>query len=247
MFYLSLVLILCGLLTLLYALLGGSGEGQASLPGDRFVPHDDYSTAELRAARSLTGRKAPGARAGGDFPETTGDTARKSPERPAPDGGFQSQYGRQEAEDTREGEAGVLEELHRHVDESGREEPREDGEADKTAGPPAYSAVLYEDSSNAVDYKSGSSAIDPTLSAYKSLKRMGRGSIEAVRGGINLHIGKTFFRFDFYRLEDVKVGENYIALFMKGSSVVRLILFDEIDERFFEIKRDVENHLQGTR
>ena len=45
---------------------------------------------------------------------------------------------------------------------------------------------LYEDSSNIIDYESNDSIIDPGLSEYIKIKRIGEGTIELLKDGIKL-------------------------------------------------------------
>jgi hypothetical protein len=107
-------------------------------------------------------------------------------------------------------------------------------------------AVLYEDSSRIIDYERSENTIDPTLKEYQKIKRVGRGDIELVKEGINFYIGKKFFRFDYHRIKDLKVGDNFIALFLKGSDVVRLFIFNEGAAVQSEIKRSYQDYLRRT-
>ena len=84
---------------------------------------------------------------------------------------------------------------------------------------------LYEDASNIIDYENNDSIIDPGLSEYEKIKRIGEGSIELLKSGINFRTGKKLFRFDYHRVSDVKKGKNYFVLQMKGSNKNRIFVF----------------------
>ena len=85
--------------------------------------------------------------------------------------------------------------------------------------------LLYEDSSDIIDYENNNSIIDPGLSEYKKIKRIGEGTIELLKDGINFRTGKKLFRFDYHRVNDVKKGNNYFVLQMKGSNINRIFVF----------------------
>lgn len=107
-------------------------------------------------------------------------------------------------------------------------------------------AVLYEDSSRIIDYERSENTIDPTLKEYQKIKRLGKGDIELAKEGINFYIGKKFFRFDYHRIKDLKVGDNFIALFLKGSDVVRLFIFHGGAAVQSEIKKSYQDYLRRT-
>jgi len=107
-------------------------------------------------------------------------------------------------------------------------------------------SVLYEDSSRIIDYERSENTIDPTLKEYRKIKRIGKGDIELAKEGINFYIGKKFFRFDYHRIKDLKVGDNFIALFLRGSDVVRLFIFHEGAAVQSEIKKSYQDYLRRT-
>ena len=103
----------------------------------------------------------------------------------------------------------------------------------KTAQPPAAgdagnadTAVLYNDASGVVDYESRENVIDPSFKKYSKLRRIGRGHVGLVKDGINFQLRKKLYRFEFYRIEKMLPGKNYIALFIKGSDEAKLLIFD---------------------
>jgi hypothetical protein len=107
--------------------------------------------------------------------------------------------------------------------------PSETG--DGTTGTAASSvreqkAVLFEDKSNVIDYSSESGSIDPSLEKYKSIKRIGNGTISVENGGITFYMGKKLYRYDFHRIRDIKAGKSHIALFLMGSGSVKLFIME---------------------
>lgn len=88
-----------------------------------------------------------------------------------------------------------------------------------------FLAVLYYDSTGIVDYESGQSNIDPTFKKYSKLKRIGSGHISVVGDAIHFQMRKKLFRFEFYLIEKIVQGENYLAIFLKGSNEIRLFIF----------------------
>jgi hypothetical protein len=93
-------------------------------------------------------------------------------------------------------------------------------EGDKTT------VILYDDKSRIIDYDNSGNVIDPTLEEYKKLKRIGRGTIEMVKDGINFHLKKKLYRFDYYRIEKMNMGKNFLSVNIKGGDVTRLFIFE---------------------
>lgn len=127
-----------------------------------------------------------------------------------------------------------------------REEDYEELDLDYELRPESFQATLYEDSSNIIDYERSENRIDPTLKEYRNIKRMGKGDIELAKDGINFYIGKKFFRFDYYRIRDLKIGERFIALFLKGSDVVRVFVFERDSGIQSDVKRSYQDYLRRT-
>jgi len=90
-----------------------------------------------------------------------------------------------------------------------------------------FVAFLYEDFSNIIEYDSNTNRIDPSLEEYKKIKRIGEGRIKYESDGICFSTEKRFYRFDFYRVKDIQKGDNYIAIYLNESNVVRLFLFEK--------------------
>jgi hypothetical protein len=67
-----------------------------------------------------------------------------------------------------------------------------------------------------------------------------------VKDGINFHLGKSFYRFDFYKVERAKTGANFIALYLKGSTVVRLFLFEEPAHQDSDIRKSIEEYFNAA-
>jgi hypothetical protein len=57
------------------------------------------------------------------------------------------------------------------------------------------------------------------------LKRVGSGHVSVVNDGIHFQLRKKLYRFEFYLVDKMVQGENYLALFLKGSSEARLFIF----------------------
>ena len=105
-------------------------------------------------------------------------------------------------------------------------------------------AVLFEDSSNVIDYDRNENIIDPTLKEYKKIKRIGKGIVELVKEGINFYIEKKFFRFDFYRIAEIKVGSQYCAVFLKGNDAARVFVFERDNSFILEISRSYQEYIR---
>ncbi len=88
-------------------------------------------------------------------------------------------------------------------------------------------AVLYEDSSNLVNYRLAEGTLDPTAEEYKKILRVGRGSLFYEKNGISFHMKNRFYRFDFHRYEDFAVGDNYIAVKLKGGGSTKLFIVED--------------------
>jgi hypothetical protein len=93
--------------------------------------------------------------------------------------------------------------------------------------PVVFSAALYEDLSEIIDYDNNDSAIDLSFNEYKKIRRICAGNIEIVKDGINFRSGKKLFRFDFQQVANIKTGSNYFALFIKKSKSSRLFLYNQ--------------------
>ena len=112
--------------------------------------------------------------------------------------------------------------------------------SDKAVGSEQVDAVMFDDRSNIIDYESGEGIIDPTFAKYKSIKRIGKGRLEADSDGLNFFLGEKLYRFDFHKVYDIWSGGDYIALPLKGTSNVKLFLmenpggFPETVEQYFK-------------
>ncbi len=119
--------------------------------------------------------------------------------------------------------------------------PGEDAERESGNPNESYSFILFDDRSSLIDYRNGFGSIDPSLKEYKNIKRMGNGRFLLDREGINFYMKKKQFRFDFYRINEIVTGSNYIAAFVKGSDAVKLFvveneteLIDRVQSKFLE-------------
>lgn len=145
-------------------------------------------------------------------------------------------------EDVAFDEAGILAEMD-HLEsefDSAVEGPAGEVAADECG------AVLYEDTANIIDFGTTVQRIDPDFSGYSGLKRIGAGAIELKKEGVNFYMQKKFYRIDFYKIERITIGDNYVALFLKGSKVARLFLLDEMNPRTLDLKQGFRDVLDGT-
>ena len=95
-----------------------------------------------------------------------------------------------------------------------------------TADTAAVKAVLFEDSSGAVDYSTLSIPLD--LSAdYSGIKRIGVGGFSIDETGYSFISDKKLYRFDVHRIRDIKAGKNYLALMPLSDSATKLFIFDK--------------------
>ncbi len=104
-------------------------------------------------------------------------------------------------------------------------------EAEQSAGGvapsrPEEKAVLFEDKSDIIDYSNESGSIDPSLEKYKSIKRVGSGTISVEPGGLTFYMGKKIFRYDYHRIRDIKAGKSHLAVFLMGSGSVKLFIIE---------------------
>jgi len=215
MLYLSLVLIVAGLMMLLFGLYSGmkrpvfSPESSMAETPRRVFPDPPHTpTADRRPVRE---------------PAVSGDTAIDlSFEKPEPG----------------EDDGGILDELNAHYDSH-----EEQGGDEAPAG---HAAVLFEDASGLINYEDGSPIIDSSLDGYRKLKRVGAGRVEMASEGINFHTGKSFFRYDFRKVETLKIGRNYFVLFIQGSPAARLFLFDAETPFLHQVRKGLEIYLKDA-
>ncbi|HRX47630.1 MAG TPA: hypothetical protein P5120_08925 [Spirochaetota bacterium] len=124
-------------------------------------------------------------------------------------------------------DSGPLEESSGSVFSELEEDLAADNEPDSfSSADSGVYAVLFDDKSNLIDYDSGVTGIEPSVSALKSIKRIGRGKVQVDDGGVSFYIGDKFYRFDFHKLYDVWSGPGFVALPLKGGSSVKLFMID---------------------
>jgi hypothetical protein len=97
-------------------------------------------------------------------------------------------------------------------------------------------AVLFEDSSGAVDYSTLSMPIDLNAD-YSGIKRIGSGEFSIDDSGYNFISDKKLYRFDFHRIRDIKAGANYLALMPSSDAAAKLFIFDK---EYSDIKKAEE-------
>ena len=137
---------------------------------------------------------------------------------------------------------GIFNELERELDDIMPEETEGEGGGEASGA----SAVLFDDEAGAFDLDAAAGSPDPGAIDFTRFRRIGRGRLEEVRDGLNFHIGKTFYRFDFHRIERVRAGEHFLALKLKGATNVRIFLFDKPTSYADEIARSVGSYHDGT-
>ena len=91
-------------------------------------------------------------------------------------------------------------------------------------------AIMFDDRSDIIDYTSGVGTIDSSLLKYKDIKRIGRGIIESDPDGINFYLDEKLYRFDSHRIYDIWCGENYVALPLKGNGIVKLFIIENSED-----------------
>jgi len=99
-------------------------------------------------------------------------------------------------------------------------------------------AVMFDDRSGIIDYTSGVGIIDSTFLKYKDIKRIGRGIIESDSYGINFYLDEKLYRFDSHRIYDIYCGDNYVALPLKGDGIVKLFLIENSSDFSFKVEAD---------
>ncbi|PKL38118.1 MAG: hypothetical protein CVV44_13200 [Spirochaetae bacterium HGW-Spirochaetae-1] len=104
-------------------------------------------------------------------------------------------------------------------------------------------AVLFDDHSSVVDYQHRKGVIDPGLTEYRNIKRIGRGRLLVEKEGINFKIDSKLFRFDFFKLDQFYSGDNYIALKIRGREEKKLFIFENGKEAVPGIKEGYEAFL----
>lgn len=107
-----------------------------------------------------------------------------------------------------------------------------------------FDVVMYVDSSGTIgDIESGMRSGN-----WSSLTRIGAGTLRYKQQGINISINNKLYRYDFYRINNLKVHDNYMLFTLKGKQGVNcLLLKKESDILLFienEYKQFVESHKQ---
>lgn len=247
MFYAAAILILIGVLIFLYSISvertvpGGqpvspSGQRPAGFaPDSRYYPaynealknKADYSTPETRPGKSEETHPSYQQTTTGSTEEPQRDSEEKisEPEPPATDSKLiktETVSPAHKKETSTEPETQQAESEQKKSTTvstlSDKDIPEKNDEA---------VAVFYEDESGNVDYSVPSSEIDPSLETYKKIRRIGEGIISSKQKGINFHIDKKLYRFDFHRISELNRGHDYIALKLTGQKPVKLFIFKQ--------------------
>jgi len=112
------------------------------------------------------------------------------------------------------------------------------------ADSPVY-AVLFDDKSNLIDYDSGVTIIEPSVSALKSIKRVGKGKVQVDEDGVSFYMDDKFYRFDFHKVYDVWSGAGFIALPLKGGSSVKLFMIDNAPDFPGKVEVYYQEYIKG--
>lgn len=124
-------------------------------------------------------------------------------------------------------DSGPLEEMSDSVFTGLEEEPvKAEESAPAVKADSQVYAVLFDDKSNLIDYNSGGSSIETSISTYNNIKRIGRGKVQVDDDGLSFYMDDKFFRFDFHKVYDVWSGPGFIALPLKGGSSVKLFIIE---------------------
>ncbi len=243
MLYLSLILVATGLFLVVSSIFLKRDVRRGLTAGDRFIPNDDFQFGgDLH--RSTAGRERSGG-AVGKHPARDGavkGTGASTETAPLEDfrGDDEEAAGVISTE-----RVGILDELDADLNDKYSDDARKIADVPRGGGEPGK-AVLYEDASGLVDYENGESSIDPSLEAYNKLKRLGSGEVEIAAESLIIRIGKAVHRFDFYKVQDYRIGDNYIALYLKGSRAVRLFLVDANPDLRFTMQAAVEDYFRSA-
>ncbi len=138
-------------------------------------------------------------------------------------------------------EEGIFDELERQLDDVVPEEDTGEPRGDASG----INAALFDDEAGAFNLDDTAGAPDPDALDFSKFRRLGKGQLEEVRDGLNFHLGKAFYRFDFHRIERARSGENFLALKLKGGSSVRVFLFEKPTSYGDEIARSIQNYRDG--
>ncbi|HSV95531.1 MAG TPA: hypothetical protein VLM75_01210 [Spirochaetota bacterium] len=243
MFYLSLILIATGIFLVVSSIFFTQDVQRGIHVSDRYIPNEDFQSGPNQ--RPMTGRR--GRSSGGKSPRTARSDADKGFVESTATGPLGDFRGEDEepAEVISTGQAGILDELDASFNDNNSDGVREVAGVPRE-GRSSGDAVLFEDASGLVDYEGGESSIDPSLQAYNNLKRVGSGDVEIASEGLIIRMGRATHRFDFYKVQDYRVGDNYIALYLKGSRAVRLFLVDGNPDLRFKIQAAVEDYFRGA-
>ena len=107
-----------------------------------------------------------------------------------------------------------------------------------------FDVVMYVDSSGTIgDIESGMRSGN-----WSSLTRIGAGTLRYKQQGINISINNKLYRYDFYRINNLKVHDNYMLFTLKGKQGVNCLLLKKESDILSiienEYKQFVESHKQ---
>jgi hypothetical protein len=98
--------------------------------------------------------------------------------------------------------------------------------ADKTSDEQVYDIVLYEDPER-ISVENTIDNITIKTEDVSRFSRVGEGTIQVLKDGINIRIGKRLYHFDFNKIDLVFAGKSHFVLTIKGSDVARVVMFEK--------------------
>ncbi|MCP4138352.1 MAG: hypothetical protein GY754_45745 [bacterium] len=204
MIYFSVTFILMGIFLLVYSIVSRKENSESRLVPQEFVEKVPIQKPEKQVRREMPEIK--------ESVRVVKETALHKEEAPG-----------EPEDDVKEVDDIFLDKL----DE--KEESIDDNNNIAAAAPDRESSgvILFDDSSNVIDYTSESGSIDPSLEEYKKIRRIGRGKFLVENEGINFYVENKLFRFDFHRVKEITSGGNYLALFLEGAGAVKLFVFEK--------------------
>lgn len=253
MLYIALICIAAGLMLLLLPMVFRVEKRRYIPAGDSYVPSTDYPPAG--AVRGSADAKGDALDIGAELPrggekaspfDYKNESYRMSDELPdiaeARLAGLDNLSAGEDHGITDDSmEEGIFDELERQLDDVVPEEDTGESHGDASG----ISAALFEDEAGAFNLNDTAGAPDPDALDFSKLRRLGKGRLEEVRDGLNFHLGKAFYRFDFHRIERARSSEKFLALKLKGGSSVRVFLFEKPTSYGDEIARSIQNYRDG--
>lgn len=120
--------------------------------------------------------------------------------------------------------------VRENYDEPGIELP-ENSERSVVLEKDFYEIVMYNDDSGSLNNGIETDKVDPVN--IKNINRIGRGIAELGDDGVNIRIDKNLYRFDYYRLDNLDINQNYAVFGIMNMKTRHVVIAD--DDQFPEI------------